>query len=205
MYYKQKGIPGLAWHVLSPGQTALYVFDDPLKAHKLLLHAGVSILTHKRYPASTTARQEFSFASMKKDITSLANDLGVGLGNAISPYGIPYGIFPGLGSTNDTGTVVVMFDEIGFNEVIPVVGSQGKLTCHVQSIGTTKSLVISPEPNSLIRELTYSTELMGKQLLCLRELFDGLQALQVQDPAFIVPEIRMEAEHLVAKAEGEVS
>lgn len=47
--------------------------------------------------------------------------------------------------------------------------------CLVQSIGATKSLVISPEPASLIRELTYSTELMGKQLLCLREVTDGLQ------------------------------
>ena len=68
-----------------------------------------------------------------------------------------------------------MFDEIGFKETIPVPGSQGKLMCLVQSIGATKSLVISPEPASLIRELTYSTELMGKQLLCLREVTDGLQ------------------------------
>ena len=68
-----------------------------------------------------------------------------------------------------------MFDEIGFKETIPVPGSQGKLMCLVQSVGATKSLVISPEPSSLIRELAYSTEIMAKQLLCLRTANDGLQ------------------------------
>jgi hypothetical protein len=75
MHYKQKGIPGLAWKELLPGQTALYVFDDPLKAHKLLLHAGMSILTQKRYPTSATARQDYSFAGMRKDV-ALGLDLG---------------------------------------------------------------------------------------------------------------------------------
>ena len=74
-----------------------------------------------------------------------------------------------------TGTVVINFDEIGFKENLPVPGSQGKLICLVQSIGATKSLVISPEGSSMVRELTYSTELIGKQLLCLREVTDGLQ------------------------------
>jgi hypothetical protein len=40
---------------------------------------------------------------------------------------------------------------------------------------------------------------MGKQLLCLRELSDGLQTVQLKDPAFMVPEMRMAAEQLVAK------
>ena len=48
MHYKQKGIPGLFWKELFPGQTALYVFNDPLKPHKLLVHAGHSILSQKR-------------------------------------------------------------------------------------------------------------------------------------------------------------
>lgn len=68
-----------------------------------------------------------------------------------------------------------MFDEIGFTDTVPVLGSQGKLLCVVQSVGATKSLTICPDSNSTMRELTYSTELMGKQLLCLREAYDGLQ------------------------------
>ena len=74
-----------------------------------------------------------------------------------------------------TGTVVINFDEIGFKENIPIPGSQGRLSCLVKSIGATKSLIISPDECTMIRELTYSTELMGKQLLCLREVTDGLQ------------------------------
>ena len=71
--------------------------------------------------------------------------------------------------------MVILFDEIGFSETVPVPGSQGRLTCRVQSIGATKALVIGPDPNSTMRELSYSTELIGKQLLCLREITDGLQ------------------------------
>jgi hypothetical protein len=48
-----------------------------------------------------------------------------------------------------------MFDEIGFRETVPVPDSQGKLVCLVQSVGATRSLVISPEASSLIRELSY--------------------------------------------------
>ena len=48
MHYKQKGISGLSWKELPPGQTTLYVFDDPLKPRKLLLHCGHSILNPKR-------------------------------------------------------------------------------------------------------------------------------------------------------------
>ena len=70
---------------------------------------------------------------------------------------------------------MIMFDEIGFTETVPIPGSQGRLQCLVQSIGATKSLVISPEFDSMRRELGYSTELVGKQLLCLREVTDGLQ------------------------------
>ena len=70
---------------------------------------------------------------------------------------------------------MILFDEIGFSETVPVPGSQGRLTCRVQSIGATKALVIGPDPSSTMRELSYSTELIGKQLLCLREVADGLQ------------------------------
>ena len=48
MHFKQKGISGLSWKELPPGQTTLYVFDDPLKPRKLLLHCGHSILNPKR-------------------------------------------------------------------------------------------------------------------------------------------------------------
>ena len=71
-----------------------------------------------------------------------------------------------------------MFDEIGFTDTVPIQGSQGKLLCVVQSVGATKSLTICPDNNSTMRELTYSTELMGKQLLCLREAYDGLQVMR---------------------------
>ena len=49
MHFKQKGISGLSWKELPPGQTTLYVFDDPLKPRKLLLHCGHSILNPKRW------------------------------------------------------------------------------------------------------------------------------------------------------------
>ena len=58
MHYKQKNIPGLFWKELLPGQIALYVFNDPLKPHKLLVHAGKSILSQKRLEISS--QQEHS-------------------------------------------------------------------------------------------------------------------------------------------------
>ena len=81
--------------------------------------------------------------------------------------------------------MVILFDEIGFSETVPVPGSQGRLTCRVQSIGATKALVIGPDPNSTMRELSYSTELIGKQLLCLREIADGLQVFIAFDRSHV--------------------
>ncbi len=61
LHYKQKGVVGNSWRTLNPGQSCVYVWEDPFKPHKLLVLAGDNILCPSDHcnAAATALSNEF--------------------------------------------------------------------------------------------------------------------------------------------------
>lgn len=60
IHYKQKGISGNVWRSLNPGQSCVYVWEDPFKPHKLLVLTGDNILCPPDHCNDSPGASEFS-------------------------------------------------------------------------------------------------------------------------------------------------
>lgn len=162
LYYKQKGIVGNSWYMLNPGQSRSYVWEDPFKPHKLLVHSGDNVLSpldHHAHIASTQAGQFLT----KHD----GEDL-------VSAY---WGYLAGVNADQAT---VVNLDEIGSRETMFVSHKTDmRMIATVKSEGPTKILLITPstENKQVIRELRYCSEFINEQLTLCTKLLDNLATL----------------------------
>lgn len=162
LYYKQKGIMGNSWYMLNPGQSRSYVWEDPFKPHKLLVHSGDNVLSpldHRAHVASGHAGQFLT----KHD----GEDL-------VSAY---WGYIAGVNADQAT---VVSLDEIGSRETMFVSQKTDmKMIATVKSEGPTKILLITPstENRQVIRELRYCSEFINEQLRLIAKLIENLASL----------------------------
>ena len=162
LYYKQKGIVGNSWMVLNPGQSRSYVWEDPFKPHKLLVHSGANILSPSNEYAHVMSGQAGQFFMLRD------GDPGVG-----AYWGYLAGINP------DQATVV-SFDEIGSKETMFVSHKTDlRMIATVKSEGPTKILLITPslENRQVIRELRYCSEFINEQLIQVARLITQLGEL----------------------------
>jgi hypothetical protein len=162
LFYKQKGIAGNNWLMLNPGQSRSFVWEDPFKPHKLLVHTGDNVLSPVSHQAHVTSGQAGQFLS-KRD----GDDV-------VSTY---WGYLAGLSTDQAT---VVNFDEIGSKETMFVSHkSDLKMIATVKSEGPTKILLITPavENRQVIRELRYCSEFINEQLNLVSQLIERLALL----------------------------
>lgn len=159
LYYKQKGIVGNSWYMLNPGQSRSYVWEDPFKPHKLLVHSGDNVLSPLEHHAHVASGQAGQFLT-KHD----GEDL-------VSAY---WGYLAGVNADQAT---VVNLDEIGSRETLFVSHKTDmKMIATVKSEGPTKILLITPstENRQIIRELRYCSEFINEQLTLINKLIENL-------------------------------
>jgi hypothetical protein len=163
LYYKQKGIPGNSWQMLYPGQSRSYVWEDPFKPHKLLVHTGDNVLSPKDERA--------------QDASSEAGQFLTKLGDGDDVMSTYWGYMVGLNADQATA---VSFDEIGLKETLFVAHkTDQKMIATVKSEGPTKILLVTPslDNRQVIRELRYCTEFINEQLTLLNVLVERLTEL----------------------------
>ena len=162
LYYKQKGIVGNSWIMLNPGQSRSYVWEDPFKPHKLLVHSGDNVLSPSNNLAHITSEQAGAFLTKRN-----GEDM-------VSAY---WGYLAGINADQAT---VVNLDEIGSKEALFVSKQTDlKMVATVKSEGPTKILLITPSLDNrhVIRELRYTSEFINHQLNLLNSLLDKLAML----------------------------
>ena len=148
IHYRQKGITDGRWSSLEPGMSATYIWENPLKQHRLLLRMGSNILC-------PTDDQLNHLAIVREHPLSC---LAVG--------------------THDNLTTTIMFDEIGFASPVLIPGTDGKLVATVQSEGPTKVLTIRPIHADIQQaELNYSISSSGEQIIALERLRDAVVSI----------------------------
>eukprot|EP00601_Ochromonadales_sp_CCMP2298_P019967 CAMPEP_0173319868 /NCGR_PEP_ID=MMETSP1143-20121109/28486_1 /TAXON_ID=483371 /ORGANISM="non described non described, Strain CCMP2298" /LENGTH=131 /DNA_ID=CAMNT_0014263341 /DNA_START=12 /DNA_END=404 /DNA_ORIENTATION=+ len=70
LFYKQKGIVGNKWRMLHPGQSRSYVWEDPFRPHKLLVHTGENVLSPMRFKQHAMLATGFSIKQGEELVTS---------------------------------------------------------------------------------------------------------------------------------------
>jgi hypothetical protein len=69
LHFRQKGVGGSRWTCLDPGLSASYIWDDPMKPHRLLVRVGKNILCpNPTRPDDLSAIFENSWSGFNKDI-----------------------------------------------------------------------------------------------------------------------------------------
>jgi hypothetical protein len=162
LFYKQKGIAGNNWLMLNPGQSRSFVWEDPFKPHKLLVHTGDNVLSPANHHAHVASSQAGQFLT-KRD----GDDV-------VSTY---WSYLAGLSTDQAT---IVNFDEIGSKETMFVSHKTDlKMIATVKSEGPTKILLITPsvENRQVIRELRYCSEFINEQLTLVGQLIEKLALL----------------------------
>ncbi|RYH23330.1 hypothetical protein EON65_18010 [archaeon] len=150
IHYKQKGIAGSVWYTLNPGQSRPYIWQDPFKPHKLVVHVGDNILC----PCDSRNR------------TTLVEggDLGErGRGDETLGKYLSY-----MAGVNNDNSSVICLDEIGSKEFLALSSKHegNRLLATIKSEGPTKVLVIVPslERIGLLKELRYVSDFLKSQV-----------------------------------------
>lgn len=161
IHYKQRGIAGSSWNTLNPGESCSYVWEDPFKPHKLVVHVGENLLSPGDNRNKTTLNEGGELGERGRGDESL----GTYLGHV-------------TGVKNDSATVINL-DEIGCKEYLLLGNGERKLAATVRSEGPTKVLIVSPdlEKPEMYRELQYCTEFATQQINSIQELIDKLRNL----------------------------
>ena len=173
IYYKQKSVIGNRWLLLNPGQSCNYIWEDPFKPHKLQVLCGDNILC----PVNNALNPLFVPAAQFKVKGSTDGD-------ALSSY---WSYIAGINTDQST---FVNFDEIGYvGDLLLSHKSDQHLMVTVKSEGPIKTLLITPnlDNGKLIRELTYCSEFMKNQSICLEKLIQQYEELKILSHASLQP------------------
>lgn len=161
LYYKQKGISGTSWSCIQPGQASSFIWEDPFKPHKLLMHVGENVLCPSDH------RNEVRFHD--------SGEIGI-KGRGDDSLGVYLSYLSGMKADS---AIILNMDEIGFTEELPLQKPEKRLIATIRSEGPTKVLIIAPTigKSGLLRELTYGTEFIFEQLNCLREFHTNVESI----------------------------
>ncbi len=143
LFYKQKGIVGNSWATILPGETKPYVWEDPFKPHKLLVHVGDNILSPPDTRNGKALRDGVDFGEKGKGDDSLS---------------IYLTYLTGVASDS---AVIINLDEIGSSEILPI-HKDGKLSATIKSEGPTKILSVTPQ----VDEKDYKDEINFCGIFC---------------------------------------
>jgi hypothetical protein len=163
IHYKQKGLVGNSWASIPPGETRPFIWEDPFKPHKLLIHVGDNLLSPSDYRNGKSIRDGVEFGEKGKgdqDLSYLSYLSGV---------------------VSETAIVINM-DEIGSIEYLPVRSKDTRLIASIRSEGPTKILHIAPrtEDKDILEEMKFCYQFFDKQIFELERLQSIIQACNVE-------------------------
>jgi hypothetical protein len=159
LHFRQKGVSGSRWATLGPGQSTNYIWDDPLKPHRLLLRVGKNFLCPSPDRINDlSAIYEHSFRSgFNQDM--IASILFDEIGYKAE--------IPIQSNSNNM---------------------EAKLIGVVESEGPTKVLCVSPHDRIQEDELKYGINFSNEQLMLLADLHSSLEKLSAElDRQLILP------------------
>lgn len=178
LHYKQKGISGNFWLTLSPGQIRPYIWEDPFKPHKLLVHVGDNVLCPSDHINRSTLNEKGELSERGRGDDTLGTYLSL------------------VAGVSTESATVLDLDKIGSTQHLPLYKPDNKLIASVKSEGPTKVLVISPatDRNELIKEFRYSISFQEYQIVVLRKLSKDIYDLIDQTQASLSKSVRVTAE-----------
>jgi hypothetical protein len=161
IHFRQKGIPGAPWATLNPGQSCSFIWEDPFKPHKLLVHIGDNILS----PSDNRNALRFAENGEIGDKGRGDDSLGVYLSYT-------------SGMTSDSA-VVIHFDEIGFIETLSLHKNEGHLLATIKSEGPSKVLIVTPslKKSEVLKELDFSSYFIYEQSRLIKDLEEKVDLL----------------------------
>ena len=139
--YKQKGVGGKRFNSLDPGTSAPYYWENPFKAHRLIVAIGSNLL------APSKVRW---LSKQSNDVEENPSNAGDSLVNGFR--------WIAAATIADLSPSVVLFDKLGFVSTLQVPGSDAKILLRVISDGYMKVLRISPV-RSFLFPLPFGTRL----------------------------------------------
>jgi hypothetical protein len=168
LHYKQKGIVGNAWATIYPGETKPYIWEDPFKPHKLLVHVGENILSPADIRNGKALREGVDFGEKGKGDDSLS---------------IYLTYLTGVASDS---AITVNMDEIGSVDNLPV-GKDTKLFATIKSEGPTKILSVCPnlDEKDCKEELKFCYGFCRDQMEILHNLVHDCQRIDGEPIAYL--------------------
>jgi hypothetical protein len=150
LHYRQKGISSGRWASLGPGESATYIFEDPMKSHDLLVRTGRSLLCPP--------------AGRSNHLAKISDRL-------FSRFSA---------SSSDNHATAVPMDEIGLSISVPMSGSGGNMIASIESNGPTKVLVVASDETVRDVELKYSVAFICEQISALNSFVFNLETNREQ-------------------------
>lgn len=161
IYYRQRGCDGYAWQALLPGESAAYIWEEPMKPMKLSIRAAVekSTLEHQNPGSKRAKKYEKTGQKLHSGIFHFVDNEEQGRFGPIR---------------------TIKLEEIGFQDELPCpmqndTDSDTNLCCRVDTEGGTRVLVISD-----INRSRFKTEhsLLSEHLDTLRKRVEDEQEKQ---------------------------
>lgn len=149
--YKQKNVANNYWKVIQPGEVVKYQWDDPFKAHKLLIRVSSNLLCPVPLEEHSTG------------LLGIVSDLAGSLN---------------LQRTSDSSSAVVNFDDFRYKGTVSTTQFPPQtLSIEVSSEGPSKTLNIFPfgAPVAITKEIKYAKEFSTTQIRLLSEKVSEFQ------------------------------
>lgn len=163
--YKQKNVANNFWKEIQPGEVVKYQWDDPFKAHKLLIRVSSNLLCPVPLEEHSTG------------LLGLASDFAGGFN---------------LQRTLDASSSVVNFDDFRYKGTLSTSQFPPQtLSVEVSSEGPSKTLNILPfgAPVAIMKEIKYAREFSSTQIRLLSEKLAEFQ--NVLSPSGTIREIEI--------------
>jgi hypothetical protein len=151
--YRQKNVANNFWKVIQPGEVLKYQWDDPFKAHKLLIRVSSNLLCPIPLEEHSTG------------LLGIVSDLAGSLN---------------MQRTSDSASAVVNFDDFRYKGTVSTTQFPPQtLSVEVSSEGPSKTLNIFPYgvPVAITKEIKYAREFAATQIRMISEKVSEFQNL----------------------------
>uniref|UniRef100_A0A7S4MN01 C2 domain-containing protein n=1 Tax=Odontella aurita TaxID=265563 RepID=A0A7S4MN01_9STRA len=147
VYFRQRALMGHPWHCLAPGESAAYMWEEPIKPKKLTVRVGLDLAI----AGSGDMKGDEEHSMMNEETSSIAS-IGIPTARKARKKRKVYG-FNFVENEEQGGygpTKTIKLEEIGYNDSIPCptrgaskASSDNVLSCDVDTEGATRTLIVS--------------------------------------------------------------
>ncbi|KAL3925213.1 MAG: hypothetical protein SGILL_000560 [Bacillariaceae sp.] len=186
--YRQRHCEGHAWHVLLPGESLPYCWDEPMKSKKLTVRLVLKSASHTENdddkPIEDEKLSDAESASLSEEYLNL-HEQRKSARSARLRQALAYQYVDNEERAGFGQSITVRLEEIGFQSLIPLpaveIGKTKKnfLNCEVDTDGETRLLIVSDDvgASNEARAINRNIDILNKQITYEEERLSGLQSL----------------------------